>query len=98
MTGDRDTGAAPETMCVEDADGTARPMRDVLAERRRRYLERPKAEREAAFRERAFLQGVLQACTCSWPVVKAETATEHEPWCTAHAWLVRREDPTRLHP
>ncbi|HET9063759.1 MAG TPA: hypothetical protein VFO62_10760 [Candidatus Binatia bacterium] len=34
------------------------------------------------------MAAALKACTCSWPIVRAETETEHEPWCTAHAWLL----------
>jgi hypothetical protein len=84
---DRDQESAPaaETLCL-DADGTVRPMREVLDERKRNEQTLPKAEREAAYRERAWMIALLQACTCGYPRQRAETESEHATWCIAHRW------------
>jgi hypothetical protein len=73
------------TLCLA-SDGTARPMREVLDERRRNEQTLPKAEREAAYRERAWMIALLQACTCGYPRQRAETESEHATWCIAHRW------------
>lgn len=62
----------------------------AMRERRRLYAERPRSEREEAYRVRAGLIASLQACECSYPIVRAPTTSEHEEWCTAHLWHVAK--------
>jgi len=85
---DRDANV-PETMCTVSSDGSARPMSEVLEERAALVRQCPARERAAAARVRAGMVAELGACTCSWPLVIAETTTGHEEWCTAHVWQTR---------
>lgn len=82
--------------CVESADGAARPMREVLDERKRRANTSPRRVREAAFHERAFIQGQLGSCLCSWPLEKAETESGHPEWCPAHHLLLSKNAQEKL--
>jgi hypothetical protein len=66
------------------ADGETRPIREVLRERKRRERAQSKALREEAFRVRAGMQAVIQMCLCCYPLVLAETESQHEDWCPAH--------------
>lgn len=74
-----------------------RPMREVLKERKRRGRDRPKDEREKAFRLRAGTIGMLQSCLCSFPIVQSDTTSKHEEWCPAHHLLLsyQRANPSR---
>ena len=75
---------------IESADGAERPMKVVLRERKSMARRSPKAMREAAFRERAFMQGMLASCLCLVPLVLADTESTHELWCPAHGLLLSR--------
>ena len=86
---------APATMCLA-SDGTARPMTDVLRERAAHVRTVPAAIREEAFRVRAGEQALMQACTCGWPIRRAATETEHEPWCLAHRWIENQKERGEL--
>lgn len=74
-----------------DSDGKVTPLADVMAEKRRKLQSFPKAQREAAYRERAFMQAQLMACECCYPLVKAETPSGHELWCIAEVWRRERD-------
>ena len=73
------------TLCLA-SDGTTRPMREVLDERKRNERTINRKLLEEAYRTRAGLIGSLQACTCAYPLVRAETESEHATWCIAHRW------------
>lgn len=66
------------------AQDETRPIREVLRERAQKHNAQSKATREAAFKERARLQGLLLSCLCCWPLIKADTESEHELWCPSH--------------
>lgn len=69
------------------ADLTAKPMREVLRERKSLIATIPLKIRESAYRDRAGIIGVLQACLCGYPIRKAPTESEHELWCPSTALL-----------
>lgn len=87
MTTARDVGWA-------FGDGDVRPISEVLTERKRKAGTIRKADREAAFRERAWLQASLASCLCCYPLAKAETASEHAEWCPSHGLHLSREIAT----
>ena len=72
-------------------DGDVRPISEVLDERKRKAGKIKRAEREAAFRERAWLQAMLGSCLCLYPLVKAATASEHDEWCPSHGLYLSSE-------
>jgi hypothetical protein len=81
-----------DVQCILSADLEQKPMREVLRDRATRHARQPKALREKAFRVRAGMQALLLSCLCCYPLVKAETESEHEEWCPAHRqWLSARE-------
>lgn len=63
------------------ADGTLRPIREVLDEQKRNHNAQEKALREAAFRERAKQQSLLATCLCCYPLTEYPTASRHAAWC-----------------
>lgn len=70
---------------TESAELEQRPMREVLKERASLHTQSgTRAQRDEAFRARALIQGMAGSCLCLWPIVKAETESEHEEWCVAH--------------
>ncbi len=79
-----------------EMDGPA-PMRKVLADRKRQANASPRAQREAAFRERAFMQAQLASCLCCFPLVKSETESEHERFCPSHHLLLSKLAQEKLH-
>ena len=60
------------------------PFRESLAALRTSVQTISPKVRAKAFRERAGIIGALGSCICAWPVVKADTDTEHPEWCVAH--------------
>ena len=46
--------------------------------------ETEKQKHARAFRMRAGMVGVLQACLCTYPIEIALTESEHQLWCPAH--------------
>lgn len=87
---------------VEDVDYATldgpRPMREVLHDRARLHNAQPKDQREAAFRERAGMIGMLQSCLCLFPLARASTASGHEEWCPADALHRSAAEVKRLYP
>ena len=77
----RDTGWAV-------APGESRPIREVLRSISREHNAQPKAQREAAFRERAGMQALLVSCLCCHPIEDYPTASQHADWCPAHGMWV----------
>ncbi len=61
-----------------------RPMREVLADRKRQAAKLTRALREKAFRTRAGMIGLLQSCLCGYPLLEADTISKHEEWCPSH--------------
>lgn len=77
---------------VESADLTKqRPMREVLAERKRLVSSVPRAIREEAYRERAGMIAELQSCLCGYPIRRASTESGHEEWCPTVGILISRQ-------
>lgn len=85
----RDTGWAI-------ADGETKPIREVLAERKRNHNAQDKALREAAYRERAWQQALLLSCICCAPLVKYETVSGHDEWCVSHRMWMSSEVQKKL--
>lgn len=69
---------------VLSAELEQKPMREVLRGRASKYAQQSKPMREEAFRVRAGMQALLLSCLCCYPLVKAETESEHQEWCPAH--------------
>jgi hypothetical protein len=63
----------------------ARPMREVIRERKAKARKFKRADYETAYRLRAKEIGLLQTCLCCFPLVKCEAASQHEPWCPSEA-------------
>jgi hypothetical protein len=55
-----------------------------------------KALLAAAKRERAGAIGILECCTCPYPLELAKTSTEHEESCQAHSMLISRDNAKAL--
>ncbi len=64
------------------ADLSVTPMRQVLADRKRRSTTIAAAVRYEAFKQRAGAIGVLQSCLCAYPI-----ESNHREWCPALALL-----------
>lgn len=79
-----------------ELDGVS-PMRKVIADRKRQANASPRAQREAAFRERAFMQAQLASCLCSVPLVMADTVSGHQLWCPGHHLLLSKRAQEKLH-
>jgi hypothetical protein len=81
---------------VETADlAKQTPMREVLAERKRRAASSPKKLREAAYAARAAIIARLGSCICTWPLERFETESEHADWCVAHAMFLSEQEANR---
>lgn len=80
-----------DVMCVESADLKQRPMREVLAERKRLISSVPRVIREEAYRERAGMIAELQSCLCGFPIRRGTHDSGHEQWCPTVGILTSRQ-------
>jgi hypothetical protein len=69
----------------------------ALVELRRRIASLPKAQREASYRKRAGLIASLANCLCCYPLVLADTVSEHEEWCPSHGHHLSMLEVARRH-
>lgn len=58
-------------------------FRAELAERKTLARKYTKAQLEEAYRVRAGEIGLLATCLCCYPIVKVDTASQHEEWCVS---------------
>lgn len=59
--------------------------RATLATRRKKASELDRATLRDAKMVRAGIIGTLSACECCYPLLKAQTESEHPEWCVSNA-------------
>lgn len=84
-----------EDVAYVAADLSETPMREVLRDRKSLVATIPRALREAAYRERAGIIGVLQSCLCAMPLRRAETDSGHADWCPSTALLASQREASK---
>jgi hypothetical protein len=72
-----------ETWAVTETEH--KPIREVLADRKCKHADQDKAIRYAAFKTRSRIQALMHQCLCCYPLEIADTESQHDEWCPAHA-------------